>query len=183
MEEGIMKYLPFIVLLVAVLITAGCVGGNNSAVVAPNQTTTQHPSFVVTTIVQPQTVDVAATSKEPTIIDEKFDRGYAQSDQDAIVYVLRWQMDDSANKNDFRTATYYKTELLKAVHNYIEIDSALTHFSSYDKNAVSEYSKYDIGHTQVALALEKCLNEYDVKDKTDLCKTEWNNFNQSIKNF
>jgi len=41
MKVGIMKYLIFVLLLIVVLITAGCVGGNQNAGVTPTQATTQ----------------------------------------------------------------------------------------------------------------------------------------------
>jgi len=175
-----MKYLLIAFLLVSILITAGCVNQNNG-IVTPIPTTSQSLSVSTTTIALSQTVDTSSTSNEPRINGDKFDRGWIRSDQDAVVYVLRWQMDDSINKNDFRAAAFYKTELLKGIHNYIAIDSSLTNSPYCDENCASTYP--DSGHSEVAMALEKCLNEYDIKDKTDSCKSEWNNFNQSLKKF
>lgn len=39
MREETMKYLLFIILIVAVLVTAGCVSENKNTVVTPTQTT------------------------------------------------------------------------------------------------------------------------------------------------
>lgn len=54
MREETMKYLLFIILIVAVLVTAGCVSENKNTVVTPTQTTMVLTSMVTTTV--PSTV-------------------------------------------------------------------------------------------------------------------------------
>ena len=61
MKGGNMRYLILIVLLGAVLITAGCVSGDNSSVVTPNQTPTPTVTPTVTTL--PQVTVVSAPSQ------------------------------------------------------------------------------------------------------------------------
>jgi len=61
-----MKYLLFVLFLIAVLITAGCVNQNNG-VVAPTQPTTPLPSDTITTITQPQTI-VTVISKDEFVM-------------------------------------------------------------------------------------------------------------------
>jgi len=48
-----MKYLLFVLLLVALIITAGCTSGNQNTVVTPTQTTAQVPTTPLTTTVIP----------------------------------------------------------------------------------------------------------------------------------
>ena len=62
-ERGSMKYLLFIVLLVAVVITAGCVGGNQNSAVTPT------PQIVyVTVLVTPTPTIITPTTPAPTPI-------------------------------------------------------------------------------------------------------------------
>ena len=59
-----MKYLLFIVLLVAILITAGCVGGNKEIVVTP----TPQIVYVTVTVTPTPTLPVIGTTTVPTTI-------------------------------------------------------------------------------------------------------------------
>lgn len=68
-----MKKLLFVLLLVTILITAGCVGGNNSATVTPSQI----PKIVYTSVPVTPTpmitaIDVSATTKYQTYNNNEF---------------------------------------------------------------------------------------------------------------
>lgn len=74
MKGEIMKYLLFVLLLVAVIITAGCVGGGQNSVVTPT------PQIVYVTVFVTQT---------PTPITTQLMSGYMGEPQQAVVFSIQ----------------------------------------------------------------------------------------------
>lgn len=72
-----MKYLIFVLLLVTVLITAGCVGGNQNTGVTPAQTTTTLPTQ--TSVPAQHAIQVVTTETADTLCGELVYCGYAPS--------------------------------------------------------------------------------------------------------
>lgn len=83
-----MKYLLFIVLLVAVLITAGCVGGNQKSIVTPT------PQIIYVTVLVTPTPTPSSTvdwSKNPTV--GHWEDSQRASESDYMIHRLWFKSD------------------------------------------------------------------------------------------
>jgi len=127
-----MKYLLFIVLLVAILITAGCVGGNQNSIVTPTQIAVTSPTLSTPI---PTTISVKPASKVTNM--------YSQ--QEVIAYFEEIALGFEYGKANEVVYKYSKDPVKIQITGMPDSESrACLNTVITDFNAISEYTKLSL---------------------------------------